>query len=167
MWTETDEGRQYVKQISKGIIDQVAPEESDLFDDLITDYFQNPVPPDLSDPGKDDPLGFGLGEILIAATPAAAAIVSSVLNYLMTEAVKTGKAEAAEVLKQRIKSLFHPEENKDKAGGNKDHKDIPPLTREQLVEVKRIVHQQAAKFGLSPGKAELMAAATIGTLALA
>lgn len=48
MCTETTEGRKLVEEISRGIIDQVAPEESDIFDDRVLEFFQNPAPPDKS-----------------------------------------------------------------------------------------------------------------------
>jgi len=164
MWTQSSEGHKLIQEISKGIVMEVAPEEMDLFDELVMEYFQDPTPPDLTAKPKDDPLGFGLGEVLIAATPAVAAMVDVVLNYLMNEIVKVAQGESAELIKRKIKDLFNPkkEEKIDKS----DEDDVVPLTKEQLEQVKKLARKQAIKFGIGPDKAEKMANALIGLLAL-
>ncbi len=48
MWTETTEGRKFIQEISRGIVGEVAPEEMDMFDELVMEYFQDPTPPNLS-----------------------------------------------------------------------------------------------------------------------
>lgn len=70
MWTETTEGRKFVQEISKSLVIQIAPEELDLFDELVEEYFQDPTPPNVSSSTPDDPLGFGSAETLVAITPA-------------------------------------------------------------------------------------------------
>lgn len=159
MWTETAEGRRYIGEVSKRIVTEVAPEELDLFDELIEEYFADPTPPDASAPTSDDPLAFGLGATLVAVTPAAAAIVSAVLTYVMTEAIKTIQEESAEAIKRKIKALFNPEK--------KDDEGPPPLTRDQLEQVKKLARRQAKKFGMELDLANKMANALIGALVLA
>jgi len=166
MWTQTPEGRKLIQEISKGIVIEVAPEEMDLFDELVMEYFQDPTPPDLSAKPKDDPLGFGLGEVLVAATPAVAAMVNAVLNHLMTESLNAAKEESAEVVKKNIKMLFNPQK-KDEKPAKKDDKEVRPLNKEQLEQVKKLAWKQAIKFGIGSEKAEKMANALIGSLALA
>src|SRR4051812_7590548 len=140
MWTETTEGREFIQEISKSIVIQVAPEEVELFDDLVMEYFENPTPPDLSASATDDPLGFGLSETLVAVTPAAVAIVSAVLSHLMTESVKAAQEESAEVIKKKIKALFSPEK-KDEGSAQKEGKDLPQLTKEQMEQVRKLAHK--------------------------
>lgn len=159
MWTKSSEGRKLIQEISKDIIVEIAPEEMDLFDDLVTEYFQNPAPPDYSASPKDDPLGFGIGETLIAVAPAAAAMVDVVLNHLLNESVRAAQEESAGLVKRKIKALFNMEQ--------KNTKDPIPLTKEQLEQVRRLARKQAIKFGIPPEKAERMANALIGLLALA
>jgi len=43
MWTETTEGRKFIQEISRGIVGEVAPEEMDMFDELVMEYFQDPT----------------------------------------------------------------------------------------------------------------------------
>jgi len=166
MWTETTEGRKFIQEVSKSIVVQIAPEELDLFDDLVSEYLQDPTPPDLTTGAKDDPLGFGLAETLVAITPAAMAIVNIVLNHLMTESVKAAQEESAEVIKKKIKALFNPEK-KDDRSANKLETDLPPLTKEQLEQVRKLARKQAIAFGIAPAKASQMVDALVGSLALA
>ncbi len=163
MWVESAEGRKFVEEISKTIVAQIAPEELDMFDELMQEYFQNPKPTDRSAGAGDDPLGFGLGETLVAVAPAAAAMVSAVTTYITTEAVKAAQEETTAVVKQKIKALFNP----GKADSDqKSKKEIAPLTKEQLEQVKRLARKQAVQFGIKPEQAEKMANALIGSLAL-
>ena len=155
MWTETTEGREFIKEISLDVVTQVAPEELDLFDELVQEYFEDPSPPDLSATVSDDPLGFGLAETLVAVTPAATALVSVVLSYLLTEVIKATQEEGAAVLKRKIKKLFNP-----------DSQEASPLTQPQLEQIKKLARKQAIQFGLNSKQAEQMAAALIGSLAL-
>ena len=159
MWLETPDGRVYVERISKEIVSDIAPEELDLFDELIDEYYDNPAPPDLSSAKGDDPLGFGVSAALMAAvTPAAAAMVSAVLAYVLKEVVKAVQEESADAIKKQIRSLFHLE----KKGDGPE-----PLTQDQLEAVKKIARREAKKFGMEPDQARNMANALVGCLALA
>lgn len=165
MWTDTPDGRKLIQELSKNIVVEIAPEEMDLFDELVAEYFHDPTPPDLTAKPKDDPLGFGLGEVLIAVTPAATAMVNAVLNHLFTESVNAAKEESADIVKIKIKKLFHPE-RKDEKPATKDDKEVRPLNKEQLEQVKKLARKQAIKFGIHSDKAEKMANALVGSLAL-
>jgi hypothetical protein len=157
MWAESSEGHKLIKELSKEIVVDVAPEEIDLFDELVAGYFQDPTPPDVSQPQKDDPLGFGIEETLIAVTPAATAVAQMIISYLLTEIIKITESEHAEKVKRKIKALFSSE-----------RKDQEPaaLTKEQLEHIRKLARKQAIKFGIGPDKADRMADALIGSLAL-
>lgn len=165
MWTESLEGRKLIQEIAKSIVLDFAPEEMDLFDELVSEYFHDPTPPDLTTSPQDDPLGFGLSEALIAATPAVAAMVNAVLNHVLSESIRAAKEESAEVVKKKVKNLFHPEKEAEKPA-KKDDGEIRPLNKEQLEQVKKLARKQAIQFGIKPDKAEKMANALIGSLAL-
>lgn len=159
MWTETDEGREYIREISQDIVAELAPEELEFFDELIEEYFIDPTPPDLSDSEGDEQLGFGAGVVLATATPAAAAMASAVLTFILTEITKAVQKESTEVIKRTIKAIFNPE---------KQEKEGPsPLTKEQLAQVKRLARRQAREFGMDADLARKMADALVGRLALA
>jgi hypothetical protein len=166
MWTDTPEGRKLIQELSKDIVVEVAPEEMDLFDELVKEYFHDPTPPDVSAKPKDVPLGFGLGEVLIAVTPAATAMVNEVLKYVMSESINTAKEESAEAVKKQVKKLFIQEKEHEKPAKKEDG-EVRPLNKEQLEQVKKLARKQAIKFGISEDKAEKMANALIGSLVLA
>lgn len=157
MWTETKDGRDFIYEISKDVVSQVAPEEMDLFDELLQQYFENLQPPPQSPP-IDDPLGSGLAEIMVAATPAAAAMASAVLGFIVGEVIKVTKEESASLIRKKIHDLFDPKESSEGS---------PPLTKEQLELVKKLARKQASRFGFTADKAEMMANALIGALTLA
>lgn len=155
MWTETTDGRQLITDLSKQMVTQVAPEELDLFDELIEEYFDDPSPPDLSESDDDDALGFGLNGVVVAITPAAAAAASSAVGYILSEVLKSAQEEGAAVLAKKVRRLLNP---KDKTEA---------LTTEQLRQVRRLALTQAKVFGMEAGQARSMADALVGSLALA
>jgi hypothetical protein len=146
------------------VVTEVAPEELDLFDELIGEYFRNPAPPKPGTASPDDPLGFGLGETMAAVVPAAGAMVSVAIQFILTEFVNTTTEETAEAMKAKIRSLFKKEENQ--VAPEKQDSGVHPLTKEQLEAVKKLARKQAVQFGISPEEANKMANALIGSLAL-
>lgn len=158
MWIETKEGRDLIREISKDVVSRIAPEEMDLFEELIQQYFENPNPPPPSPQFEDDPLGSGLAEIMVAATPAAAAMASAVLGYILNEVITATKEETAGLIRGKIRALF---------SSKGQPEDSPPLTQEQLELVKKLARKQASRFGFTANKAEMMANALIGALTLA
>jgi hypothetical protein len=154
MWTETNEGRQTIEQVSRHLVTEVAPEELGLFDALMADYFADPTPPDPADADSDGPLEFGLGEALVAVTPAAAAVATAVLTYILTEVIKTTQVESAKAITNKIKKLFNLKEKTE------------ALTTDQLKQVQKMAIKQAKLFGLAGDQAKQLASSLVGSLAL-
>lgn len=157
MWINTTEGREFILELSQSVVAEVAPEELPLFAELAQEYLDDPSPPDLAAPANNEPLGFGLEEILVAVTPAAMAMTSSALTYVLAEVIKATQAESAAVIKSKIKTLFNAKE--------KSH-DPPPLTPEQLDRVRKLARKQARSFGMNADQAERMVDALIGRLVM-
>ena len=141
-----------ISDYSRQVVHEVASEEDELFDELVKEYFQDPNPPAQLSEAGDDPLGSGLSELLIAATPAAVAMVSTVLTYLLTEIIKTTHEDTVETLKQKLKQLFQPDRTP------------LPLTKEQLEYVRNSALKQGYTFGLESAEAQKMADALVGIL---
>lgn len=158
MWAESVEERALVEELSRGMVAKIAPEEVDLFDELMQEYFENPEPPDPTATASEEKLGFGLGGVLVAVTPAAAAVVGKVLEYLVKEIIKTVNEEAPKIVMERLKVLFFP---KEKDGG------ALPLTTDQLKQIHDLAYEQALVFGVAVNQAQVMAKAMVGSLALA
>ena len=158
MWNETTEGREFIKDISRQVVVQTAPEELDLFDELSQEYYQNPQPPRRAANARDDELSFGLEDTLIAITPVAMAMASTVMTFLVGQVVKAGKEESANLIQKKIKALFNPQPTP---------QGPPPLTREQLQQVQELARGVAIQYGVKANQADKMATALVGSLALA
>lgn len=159
MWKGTVEERAVIEEISKDLVTQFAPAELDLFSELAQDYFDDPTPLTASK-HRDDPLGFGGSDLIVAATPVAMAMVSAVITFVTAEALKAAKDESAEVIKKKVKALFK------KFGAPNEPGAVPALTKEQLEQVKKLTLKQAADFGMDAATAEKMSNALIGSLAI-
>jgi hypothetical protein len=162
MWTDTTENRAFVTELSKEIVAEVAPEELALFDQLVTDYYQNPAPPDLTHRADDDALGFGLGEVLTAASPAATAMVSAVLGFVMQQAINAFHDESSDFIRSKVKGLFKRDKDKDQPSAG----DALPFTRQQLKQARELALQEATRYGMEQAEAERMADALLRRLAL-
>jgi hypothetical protein len=170
MWTDTAEGRSFIQTVSQEVVGEIAPEELDLFDGLIQDYFKDPTPPDLSPKVKDEPLGFGLEGVLIAVTPAAAAALKAVLDYLLGPTVQGIMKEGSAAIVKRVKEFLNSPEEKSASSAKpgKVEKATPPdFSKEHLVTVNKIARSEAKKFGLSDSEADRLADVLVARLALA
>ena len=157
MFVNSSEGQVIIQDLSKRLVSQLAPEELEMFDELYEEYRANPAPP--TDTDTDDPLGFGISEIIAAITPAAGAAASATVAYLASEVIKSTKDESAVVIQNKIKALFNPDKKK-------SMDNPPPLSKEALEQIKKLAVKSARAQGLSPKKAEQMALALVGLLAL-
>ena len=155
MWTQTPEGDQFIQELSRELVSQFAPEELEMFDELYRDYQKNPAPPAV-EPGRDDALGSGLGEVIVAVTPAASAMATAVVSFIVGEVLKAAREEGTEKIKARVKAVFNP----------KSQEKAAPLSQEQLEQVRKLAARRAVDFGLSPEQAKQMALALIGSLSL-
>lgn len=155
MWTQTPEGDQFAQELSRQLVSEFAPEELEMFDELYTDYKKHPT--GLSaERGTDDALGSGLGELVVAVTPAASAMVTAVLSFVVSEVLKASQEEAGEKIKAKVRAVFNP----------KTPPKAAPLSPEQLDEVRKLAAKRAVDFGLSPEKAKQMALALVGSLSI-
>jgi len=116
-------------------------------------------------------LGFGLGDAVELLTPAALAIVSSVLTFLVAEMTKATKAESASLIQERVRQLFkkfQPSVNNpaNNAAVNQQGKQRLHLTTEQLTQIRAIALKQAQQMKLSETRAKMLADAIVGSLVI-
>ena len=123
------ENCELVTEISKEIVTEIAPEELDIFDQLVRKYYENPQPPNLSVQDKDEMLGFGLGELLVPFTPAITAMVTVALGYIIKAAIDEFGKSGAEFAREKIQKIF---ENLKSNDGLQEHQDKP--SGEKVVE---------------------------------
>jgi hypothetical protein len=153
MWSDTPEGRQVIGEVSKDIVGQIAPEELEMFDELLDDYFENPAPVRTDDEG----LGFG-GDLLVAMTPVVAALVEISITFVLSEVIKTAKEESTTFIANKVKAIFNPTKNKNGA--------LPTLTPEQLKKVKELIRKEATRGGMKSNQAEDVALRITARLAM-
>lgn len=150
-WMSTPEGRDFIKEMARGTVVAVAPEEMDLFEEMTEEYFADPSPPTPGSAASDDALGFGLDAALVAMTPAAAAMASAVVGFLLNEVLDLTTDRAVEGVLRRV---FNREKTPD----------TPQLNMNQLARVKALAIQQAVAHGLNEAEAERMASTMVGSL---
>ena len=153
MWVNTPESKEIVKELSKELIADIAPEEIELVDDLLNDYYANPN----MHRSKDNPLGFG-SEILVASTPVVAMALQAFFNFLLTTVWVSVQKEGAAVIAQKVKNLINPA----------PHKTEPALglNQEQLNTAKQLIKKEAMRGGMTPKKAEDLALKIVARIAL-
>jgi hypothetical protein len=153
MWTDTPESKEIVTELSRELVAEIAPEELELVDELIDDYYANPTIHE----AKDNPLGFG-SELLAASTPVIAMALQTLFNFILNEVWVSVQKESAVLIAQKMKTLFHPTKEKaDPALG---------LTREQLEKAKKLIKREALRGGMKPKKAEDLALKIVARIAL-
>jgi len=156
MWIYNDqEDHKLIEEILKPIIEELAPEETDLFGYLLEQYQANPSPSGPKMQLKDDPIGFGPGDIVMAITPAATAALLAMLNYLRDQAGQQIFADGWTNARQKIKKWFKSQKES-----------INPIEREQLIKIRQVAIRQAISYGLDKADAEKLADGIIGRLAI-
>jgi hypothetical protein len=161
MMNRSTEESELVEELSRQLVEKFAPEEAEIFDELYSDYQQDPTPPSFQH-GSDDALGSGIGEAVIAITPAATAMASAVISFVVSEVLKAAKTEAGEKIKEKVKAVFSP----GVAGSTPDPGKPAPLTHEQMEQIRKLAIKRGTDFGLPAEEAKKMALALIGSLAM-
>jgi hypothetical protein len=150
-----------LSEVARGVLAEVAPDELPMFG-LASDAF-------LKDPSRaagggndDEMLGFGGGELELL-TPVVLTVTSGVISFLVTTVLTAAKAESQTIIQARVRQLF-------KRFGSGDSQPKPAglgLTREQLVEVRRVAFEIASRTGVTAAQAALVADSTVGQLVIA
>ena len=153
MWIDTPESKEVVTELSRELVAEIAPEELELVDELIDDYYANPTIHET----KDNPLGFG-SELLAASTPVIAMAIQALFNFVLNEVWVSAQKESAVLIAQKMKALINP--TKEKA------EPALGLTLEQLEKAKQLVKKEAMRGGMKPKKAEDLALKIVGRIAL-
>ncbi len=153
MWIDTPEGKQVVTEISRELVAEIVPEELELVDELLNDYYANPTVHET----KDNPLGFG-SELLAASTPVIAMALQTLFSFILNEVWVSAQKESAVLIAQKMKALFNPVKNKAEPSLE--------LTREQLEKAKMLIKKEAIRGGMKPKKAEDLALKIVGRIAL-
>jgi hypothetical protein len=151
MWINTPESRQVVTEVSRELVAEVAPEELEVVDELLADYYANPTVHE----SQDNPLGFGT-DFLAASTPVIAMALQTLFSFILNEVWVSAQRESAVLIAEKMKSLFNPKKAEPALG----------LTREQLEKAKQLVKKEAIRGGMNPKKAEDLALKVVARISL-
>ncbi|MFJ9678034.1 hypothetical protein ACIRP2_08260 [Streptomyces sp. NPDC101194] len=103
---------------------------------------------------RREPLGFGVGEIAVLVTPVAWLALDQAARRIGDIAMERASRESVGALRRLFRRSRPPVM-------------VPPLTREQLAEVKRLVLETAEQRGLAAAQASEVANAVVAGLILA
>jgi hypothetical protein len=146
--------------LARRVVREIAPEELSSFDIVAAPYLERPEQAERRlRQAHDDPLGFGLGDIVAMATPVIALVSGSVITAVsdsVGKAVRDGTTSAARKAWRKFR------------GKPVEPLELPstPLTRAQLTEVRQIALQRALSLGMKQQKAEALADAVVAALVL-
>lgn len=148
--------------VARDLVTQLAPQELPLFRSASQQFRQHPERLLAGPQANDDPVGFGVGEAAALLTPAALAAMSSVISYLIEEISKVVIDKSATLLLDRVRQLLQ----KPEAAPQHHAQQLPLLTPAQLAQVREIARKQALVSRLSPARANALADAIVGKLAI-
>jgi hypothetical protein len=142
-----------VRDVVRDVVAEVEPQELPLVDALF-EFDDVTVIRRLHGRGRrPDPLGFGVGEVVALATPVVWLAVNQLAGKLADSAVDAAAKRTTTVLRRVFRRPAAPAT-------------VPPLTREQVGEVRRLVLEVAAQRGVSTRRATELADAVAVRLAL-
>ncbi|MGW5986051.1 hypothetical protein ACWFRT_26105 [Streptomyces anulatus] len=143
-----------VRDVVRAVVADVAPDELPVVDGLRL-FDDATVVRRLGGSGeRREPLGFGAGEIVLLVTPVVWPVLNELGQRLVTRTADAAEQGAGTVFRRLFRRQQAPVE-------------VPPLTREQIAEVRQLVLAAADKRQLSRRRAEEIADAVVAELALA
>ncbi|MFS8101070.1 hypothetical protein LFM09_28500 [Lentzea alba] len=147
-------------ELARRVVRKIAPEELPSFDIVAAPYLESPEPAERRlRQAHDDPLGFGLGDIIAMATPVIALVSGSVITAVSDSLGKAVHDSTAGAVRKAWRKIRRKPQ---------EPLELPstPLTREQLAEVRQIALERALSLGMKQQKAEALADAVVAALVL-
>lgn len=141
----------------------MAPDELKFYRATSEAYLRDPKAIE-AQAGKDEMLGFGLEDGAAYLTPAVLAVTTEAVKFVAGEVRKSAEAESSGMIRDFVKKVFGWFRRADKM---EERKALPPLTQEQVVEVRRLAFEKGRQLNLPEAQAGLLADSLIGSLATA
>ena len=163
----TNEERQMISDIARNLVSELVPEELPLFRANSEAYFSDSGNALKSQSSKDNMLGFGPGDAVVYLTPAILEITRQVVAFVFEEVKKAAKGESAAWVNDAVKSMFALFRKDKPLAHLETHRAAVQLSAEQLAQVRRMVIDKATQLKFSEMRANTLADAVVGGLALA
>ena len=171
--------QELIEEIAREAVSQLSPQELPLFRASSRAFFKDPE--GIQTGGKDEMIGFGVGEAASMITPVVLAVTMDVVHSVSEQIKDTIKSEGGNLASDWLKLAFkryRPGKTDAQELGStppqtnaKPEKTTPPLpaplTAQQLTLVRQTALKKARKLGLSEARAALLADAITGGLAVA
>ena len=154
------ENNQLAAELTKDLLTQLAPQEKALFRSISESYFKDPEKTLADQRARDEMLGFGAAETITLLTPILLSVSDDVIRFLFAEAQKAMQSESSSLISETVKSWFG------RFRQDADKKSPPPLTPEQLEQVRKIAVKKAQQLKLSEKNTKMLADAIVGSLAI-
>lgn len=140
--------QRYLFDVVRDVIGDVAPNELPLVDGLRGQDETEIGRRLAAGSSRDDPLGFGAGEVVVLATP----IVWGVVQHLANKTAEKTTKGIWERVRDRVRRRKRAPEP------------LPPFNRAELSQVRDTVVEMAARAGMKPARAEQLAASVVDHL---
>jgi len=146
-----------VAELARLALERAAPEELVLFPETAEEYFKDPQA--VLDPKRrDEALGFGLD--LAMLTPFVLAVATPVIRFLASTVAEAAGQEAKPLVTRLVRRLLRRPDPAPEA----TEPAPPPLSTDQVRQVRDIAYQRAKNLGLDEDQAVLLADSVVGGL---
>jgi hypothetical protein len=146
-----------VAELARLALERAAPEELVLFQETAEEYFRDPQA--VLDPRRrDEALGFGIEVAML--TPYVLAVATPVIRFLASTVAEAAGQEAKPLVTRIVRRLLRRPEPAAEAAESAP----PPLSTDQLRQVREIAYQRATRLGLDEDQAVLLADSVVGGL---
>jgi hypothetical protein len=154
---------QLIADLAQDVVTEIAPQELTMFRMQSEAYFRDPEEALKPQTGKDDMLGFGIGDAASFMTPAVLAATTIVFNFVVAAVTESTQEEAKDFIGEAVQSMFKKLRPDEKKEGKEE---ALALTPEQLKKIRELVVTQALQLGLSRKTSVTLADSLIGRLAV-
>jgi hypothetical protein len=150
-----------VRDLARKLLRETAPEELPLLRPASERYFADPEKALRKRRQEQEVLGFGGEAVVALLTPIVLTVATDVLSHFATELAKDAGSRGAGPIRAALRRLFRLEP----ADPGTAAAEVPPITPEQLLLVRRSAFDRAVALDLPESKANVLADALVGSLA--
>ena len=168
-----------VAEVARDAVAQLSPQELPLFVASSRAFFKDPDAIQVD--GRDEMIGFGVGEAAGMISPVVLAVTLEVVRSVAEQIKETLKEESGGLTAEWVRLVFkkyRPSQKEEQVSGGTDIKAespktkaasaLPaPLTPQQLAAVRQAALKKARQLKLPESKAKILADAIVGDLAVA